>query len=1283
MPTEVKTGCWSALTFGHASPLIKKGVKQVLRPEDIPEEPLPSEQIRNLEFRFNRNWQKERCQDRPSLYSSLKATFKSQFYAALTYHALREGLSLVFPIFFNLFIASFEKERDIESRIILGGAVILVMFIQGILQPIFTFKSLRTALGIRAVLSNAVFNKTTVLSRPALSKIGGGRVTNVVSQDCESLYMLLNVIYNVFTAPARFIGTVILLFYFIGPSFAFALVVPLISIPISIQTTKAMMKVRAQSLIASDSRVKLTTEVMAGIKAVKLGAYEDELKDKVVDKRLSELGFLRMVAIYRSVLFSVMFVQPVLMTLLVFVIQVYRGVELSASNSFTAIILIMSLSMPLMAASTAVARLADGKISIRRLEAVLLNEEISELQSNVDVMKSEDIGDVLIEFKDASFNYLLRKVSLSAERKENKMKRLNLLLKKKKKANEFELNKLNCCIKSGEFYVVAGTVASGKTSFLLSLLGELNCCDGKVQRLQNLFVGYSSQHPWLLNSSIKSNIVIDEDLDSSLYQSIVDTCALLPDFEQLINGDQTVVGERGVSLSGGQQARVALARCLYQTISQKRKECNVMVLLDDPISAVDSRSATHILERTCKLLSQNGIAMVLATHHVNLVKSQSKYDFKILILEDSTIAAQGSFSELETHPFLASVLSSLPAEEDLRRQSVDTGCVEVDVDDTVKVKEEMKGGEEEENVTEGTVKFAIFKKYFKALGGAPMVFLVLVLFMTTQALLIVSDLNLSVFLESDDQSLPNFLKLFASFRLGNSLFTVGSMTFLFLAMLKASKNLHSDMISGLVRSPIRFFESTPLGRIQNRVSRDLTNADNNLAFAFNFGLTTYISVFASLVLISFILPYFIVFVPFLSVLFYILQKYYRKTSRQLSRLQATLKSPVFSVLSETVTGISVIRAGQMEPMFVEKFKKRLDHSSGGTFSVISANCWLSFRLALLSAFVMIFVVGFIVMAEISAAYAGVTLSHAFHFLHMLGFVVIATVELESSMASVERIVDYIELPSENYLPKGSSSLSKEWPATGSIEIDKLSLRYREGLPQAIKELSLSIEGGERIGVCGRSGSGKTSLMMALFMIVVPEKLSKILIDNVDIRTVPLQTLRSVMASIPQDPVLFSGNLRDNIDLRKVLTDDEVIDLLKKAQLNHLANQEGLKKVIADNGSNLSSGERQLVCLARAIGRQSKIIVIDEATSSTDFATDQAIQKVLRESFGNTTVITIAHRLDTILNYDRIVVLDSGEVIEVGKPSDLLSNLDSHFSRLVNELGDEQAQRLRELVVTNC
>ncbi|KAL0219859.1 hypothetical protein P9112_005512 [Eukaryota sp. TZLM1-RC] len=1273
------------LTFGYINSTISQGRRNLLKPADLPPKPPLRNDVSAVEGRFYSAWQFHDSGDplsltpAKSLSRTLRRTFKNQFISAGMPHFIREAISVALTLIINLFIRSFEEDSSLRTQTTLAIILISSILLNGFLNTSFVLNSHRLSLDVRSSLTNSVYNKILQLSNAGLSLLGAGRITNVVSQDVESLYFAVQSIFFLITGPFRLLLSIGLLLFFAGTSLLFGLIIPLFSFPLLMITAKKMMKFRRQALMSADKRVKLTTEIINGIKSVKMGAYEDSMRTRVEEKRDEELKAMKGLAILRGVLFSILFTQPVLMTIIILFVQVNSGQDLVASTTFTTINLLMQLSMPLVSLSTAVARLSEAKVSIKRLEAILTSEEVNEIQAKV---QNVDDDDVLVDVDNGTFSYeLLRKPSDT------------LLKTLKDKNNEqdtafspdspFTLSNINFTLKKGEFYLINGKVASGKTSFLSSLLGELRCKQGTLHHNSNLILNYATQNPWLLNTTIKGNIIMHEDDDDVLYSRVIDCCSLLPDLEQLGSGDLTFVGEQGVSLSGGQKARVALARTIYQSIAKSRRGISVATLLDDPIAAVDVKSARHILQNCLLLMKESGISVVLATHHVSLVQQVAGiFNFNVVLLDDGKIVANGSFSEMESHPYFRQLIEQ-SSEIEAEGQNVVDDDVTVDVTDKPATSAPSKSsevitGEDEEKQSIGKVKWSVFGKYFNALGGLPRVVIIAVLFIAMQAFSALSDLSLSSFLDGDIQTLAGFMRSVGLYRLLNAFFSIISLVSLSLIMLKASRNLHSYLLRGIFAAPISFFERTPLGRIQNRFSRDLGSADTNLAMAFNFGMTTYLSVIASTVVIVLSIPNFVFVLPIAFFFFFIVQQYYRATSRQLARLQATLKSPVFSTISETLSGMSVIRSGKMNDSFITKFKTNLNKAIASSFHLISANCWLSLRLSFLSSFCLISICAFLIYFELSPATAGLTITHTLNLLFLLQFVVQATTELENSMSSVERVLEYAELPSEEYFPPGSRGKSLDsWPNKGDIVFENVSVQYGNGGPQALKDFNLQVKAGEKVGIIGKSGAGKSTLFASLFLTVRPSPMSKIYVDDVDITTVPLSLLRTQIAAIPQDPMLISGTIRDNVDLKGELSDDVIIELLTRVQLTEFASDSGIHKSVEENGGNLSSGQRQLIVCARALGRNCKVFVLDEASSSVDFTADNHLQQVLRESCGGATVITIAHRLDTIISYDRIVVLKDGEIVEVGNPRRLLEE-ESVFSEFVAEMGSEQSARLYRL-----
>jgi len=855
------------------------------------------------------------------------------------------------------------------------------------------------------------------------------------------------------------------------------------------------------------------------------------------------------------------------------------------------------------------------------------------------------------------------------------------------------LSDISCTIEAGSLVAVVGEVGSGKSSLLSAILGEMEPIQGsKIYTPQPAgggggYVSYCAQTPWVVNDTVRGNILFGREFDQERYDRVVEACALLDDLIVLPAGDMTEIGERGINLSGGQKARVSLARSMYST------ETRVM-LMDDPLSAVDAHVGEHIFKNAITGELSNGITRILVTHHVHLL---SRCD-SVIVLENGRIKHQGKYLDLLAAgvDFAGAIDVSKTTntnEEEIAKEeeAVEDSRADKKEEEPLSEKKQAamrKSGKNlvaKEEREEGQVAGSAYAQYAKAGGYFTCVACITAAAMgrgaevgTTFWLAYWSEKGLEA--EQQGQTFTAaetnyYVGIYALIGMIGVLGMTVRAIILAVHRLRASKKIHDDITESVMRAPIAFFDVTPTGRILNRFAADMDKLDLELSQSVSQGIATVLNVLGAMAAIiaatkgTFLIP----MIP-IGYVYYVIQKWFRKTSTATQRLNSVANSPIFTDFSQTLTGTSTIRAYGEEQRFYRKCQASFDTMNASYSLVQLMNSWLGLRLDFLGGMIGAFIGGVAVATTdfIPASWLGLALSYSIEVTNFLkhGVRMIATVEAQ--MNSVERILYY----SNNIEPEAPEIVPEkdpkgEWPLNGEIEIKNASMRYRDG-PLVLKDLSLRIKKGEKVGVCGRTGSGKSSLMIALFRIAELEKDGgRIVIDGVNTNEIGTSSLRLNLSIIPQDPIVFSNTVRYNLDPFGASSDKELWDVLKKVQMSEViaALPEGLDYHVAEGGENFSQGQRQLLCIARSVLRKPKILVMDEATASIDNATDANIQTMIRENFGDATVLTIAHRLNTIMDSDRVLVLDDGRIAEFNTPEALLQKENGMFRSMVEKSRD--------------
>jgi ABC-type multidrug transport system fused ATPase/permease subunit len=909
-----------------------------------------------------------------------------------------------------------------------------------------------------------------------------------------------------------------------------------------------------------------------------------------------------------------------------------------------------ALRNPLNLLPQVISQVTDAWMAINRIQEFLRAEEQRE-----DV-KLDEAMEHAVQLENASFTWEKTSVDEGAKTQSRE---------EKDKPEPFKLSNLRLFAKPNELLAVIGTVGSGKTSLLSALAGEMRLTAGEARIKGSR--AFCPQQAWIQSTSIKNNILFGKEYDEKWYNEVVDACALRADFDMLPAGDETEVGERGITLSGGQKQRVDIARAIYSNTD--------IILMDDPLSAVDAHVGRHIMDRAvCGLLQ--GKCRVLVTHQLQVL---SRCD-RIALLDDGRIQAVDTFENLmRDNPVFQQLMSTMAQEKEETKQDDSPTPVEKNP----KKPHAGKALMQQEERAVNSVSWGVWKAYIFASGPCSSVIYTTILILSLlimNGVTITTNLWLAYWTSSKyTLSQGQYIGIYAGLGAAQILFMYTFALVLAKAGTDASKTILQRALTRVLRAPMAFFETTPLGRITNRLSKDIQVMDNELTDALRTFAVTMTTILSVIILIIVFYYYFAIALCPLFILFLLAANYYRASARDIKRFEAILRSHVFAQFGEAISGAPCIRAYGLQKQFGLRISTAIDDMNSAYFLTMANQRWLSVRLNAVGT-TMVFVTGILVVTSrfsVSPSIAGLVLAYILTIVQTLQFTVRQFAEVENRMNAVERLNYYAtQLETEEKEDASVSKLPPAWPQTGKITFENVHIRYRPGLPLVLRGLNLEIRGGERIGIVGRTGAGKSSILSALFRITELAS-GRITIDDVDIATIPLRDLRSRLTIIPQDPTLFRGTVRSNIDPFNEHTDLELWSVLK---MTHLAGDQEeeveaeksaalkLDSVVDDGGQNFSLGQRQLMALARALVRNSRITVFDEATSSMDVVTDRRIQQTIATAFRGKTLLCIAHRLHTILTYDRIVVMDQGQVAEVDTPLRLWGRQGSMFRGMCDRSG---------------
>lgn len=825
-------------------------------------------------------------------------------------------------------------------------------------------------------------------------------------------------------------------------------------------------------------------------------------------------------------------------------------------------------------------------------------------------------------------------------------------------------------IMKGYKVAVCGSVGSGKSSLLCSILGEIPRISGTGSKVYGS-KAYVPQSAWIQTGTIRDNVLFGKEINKAFYEDVLEACALDRDIQLWYNGDLSVVGERGMNLSGGQKQRIQLARAIYS-------ESDVY-FLDDPFSAVDAHTGAHLFQKCLmQILSQKTVIYV--THQLEFLDASDL----VLVMKDGIIVQSGKYEDLIADPNselvrqMTAHSKSLdqvnPSQENCftnkppQKKKID--LIEENSHDPISNGKLLDGIHKEETES-GRVKWHVYSTFITSAykgGLVPVILLCQVLF---QGLQMGSNYWIAWATEEEGRvSREQLIGVFSLLSGGSSIFILGRAVLLSTIAIETARHLFSEMIKAVFRAPISFFDSTPSSQILNRSSTDQSTVDTDIPYRLAGLAFALIQLLSIIVLMSQVAwQVFLLFVSILAISIWY-QAYYIATARELARMVGVRKAPILHHFSESVAGAATIRCFSQDDRFLRRNLSLIDDYSRVAFHNTATMEWLCVRINFLFNLVFFLVLVILVSlprSAISPSLAGLAATYGLNLNVLQAWVIWNLCNVENKMISVERILQFTKIPSEAPLVIENCRPSLEWPSNGRIDLDNLHVRYTPTLPMVLKGITCTFPGERKIGVVGRTGSGKSTLIQALFRVVEPSE-GQILIDGVDISKMGLKDLRSRLSIIPQDPTLFQGTMRTNLDPLGEHSDQEIWEVLNKCRLAEIIGQDKglLNARVAEDGENWSVGQRQLVCLARVLLQRRKILVLDEATASVDTATDNLIQKTIREETSKCTVITVAHRIPTVIDNDLVLVLDEGKVVEYDSPPQLLKDSSSAFSKLVME-----------------
>ncbi|XP_030006352.1 ATP-binding cassette sub-family C member 9 [Sphaeramia orbicularis] len=1357
----------SKATYWWMNPLIMGAHKRPIELKKIGKLPIAMRALTNY-LRLKDAYEDQRTAENPdqapSIWRSMYRAFGRPILLSSTFRYLADLLGFAGPLCISGIVKSLGSENRTSvseetyfgvhfmssTELLQNSSVLAVLlFLALVLQRTFLqasyYVTIETGINLRGALLAMIYNKILRLSTSNMSmgEMTLGQINNLVAIETNQLMWFLFLCPNLWAMPVQVVMGVILLYYLLGSSALVGASVIVLLAPVQYLIATKLADTQKITLEHSTDRLKKTTEILKGIKLLKLYAWENIFCDSVEETRGKELTSLKTFAFYTSLSIFMNAAIPIAAVLATFVMHHFvNETGPSSSEAFAALALFHILVTPLFLLSTVVRFAVKALVSVQKLGEFLQSDEIGD--------DSWRNGDMSMCFEAVKKHMGATKAINRKQPMRYQMDNYEQPTRRQMRPTETEdvavkvtngcftwgsnlstLSDINIRIPTGQLTMIVGQVGCGKSSLLLAMLGEMQAMDGKVFwsklpdcevvhdgniswseteesdediRSKNRYsVAYAAQKSWLLNATVEENITFGSPFNKQRYKAVIDACSLQPDIDLLPFGDQTEIGERGINLSGGQRQRICVARALYQNTN--------IVFLDDPFSALDIHLSDHLMqEGILKFLQDDKRTVVLVTHKLQYLIHADW----IIAMKDGSVLREGTLKDIQIHDIeLYDHWKTLmnrqdhELEKDIQQDSQTTlerktlrrafysreAKNQIDDED----EEEEEEEEEDDNLSTTTIRrskipWKVCWCYLSS-GGFFMVFLMVSSKLLKHSVIVAIDYWLAVWTSSktnqsdetvmnsssetanmtqptsgtltaeNDYYLPVFIILCAA---GITLCLITSLTVEFLG-LSAATNLHHNLLNKIIHAPIRFFDITPLGQILNRFSADTNIIDQHIPPTLESLTRATLLCLSAIGVISSITPLFLIALLPLAVAFYFIQKYFRVASKDLQDLDDSTQLPLLCHFSETAEGLTTIRAFRHEARFKQRMLELTDTNNTAYLFLSAANRWLEVRTDYLGAVIVLTAAGASIWSSLtSSGLVGLGLTYALTVTNYLNWVVRNLADLEVQMAAVKKVNSFLSTESENY--EGSmdtSQVPESWPHDGEIKIQDLCVRYDAMLKPVLKHVNAYIEPGQKVGICGRTGSGKSSLSLAFFnMVDIFE--GKIIIDGIDICKLPLQTLRSRLSIILQDPVLFSGSIRFNLDPEKTCTDDRLWEALEIAQLKNMvkALPGGLDAVVTEGGENFSVGQRQLFCLARAFVRKSSILIMDEATASIDMATENILQKVVMTAFADRTVVTIAHRVHTILTADLVIVMKRGNILEYDKPETLLEQEDGMFASFV-------------------
>ncbi|XP_033213303.1 probable multidrug resistance-associated protein lethal(2)03659 [Belonocnema kinseyi] len=1260
---------FSVLSFSWLYKICFLGYRKELEVTDL-YSPLDEHSSHQLGNKIVRIWNSEeiRCKEKgkskPDLIRVLARCFGKRIVIIGCFQAFTElVVRICQPVFLSKLLTFFHTGEAFTNNEVYywAAGLVLSQIIHCVIFNLALHGMTHMGMKIRVACCTLIYRKILRMSKSSIEEgTTVGQIVNLLSNDVNNLDFVLNDLHYFWIAPIQAIIVAYILYTEVQLSAVFGILVLFLSMPLLVFIGLRVPDITLKASLKTDERLRLMNEIISGVQVIKMYAWEKPFSYLVDKARQKEISAIRKSSFIDAVQMSFDSYIPRLCLFVTIVSYALMGNPISAKTVYiiTAYYNNMRYSVNI-CLEFSVQRMAKAISSIKRLEKFMTSSEIQHSPDLIYTNEKMTDSKAVIELKDVSAKW-------SSNLKKETLKSVNF------------------SAKGGAITALIGQVGAGKTSLFHTILRELPLTAGRLRVSGK--IAYVSQEPWIFASSIRQNILFGRPMDRKQYENVISVCQLDQDFAMFPNKDQTMIGEKGINLSGGQRARINLARAVYSQAE--------IYLLDDPLSAVDTRVGRLIFQQ-CINEYLEGTTRILITHQFQYLKNVDR----VFVLNNGSIEAQGTFRELQSSglDFMkvlqdSNEVDSVPKEEKSKTEHLGTNPLEQRTQD-----QELE--EEAELRSFGRISGKVYISYFKAVGSFAFVVLMLIVSVLSQMVASGGDYFVAVWVNAEEKF--NRSKIFrgsnpdedVSFDRDWYIYVYAILTLLTIIMvyvqvfiyyemcMRASQTLHASMFSKIIRATMSFFHNNPSGRILNRFSKDVGAVDRLLPLSMLDVITIGLLLIAVVLITTSVNYWLLIPTVIMGSLFYLFKGVYIKTSRAVKRLEGTTRSPVFSHLSATLQGLTTIRAFNAEQILTNEFDNHQDLHSSAWFIFFSCARLFGYYLELLCSLYVAIVVYCFLLVDLNefTGNVGLVVSQCILLAGMLQWGIMQTADMENQMTSVERIVEYTKVEEEQSLESGPENKPPEnWPSEGKIEFRNVFLRYSPDKPAVLKNLNFTILPKEKIGIVGRTGAGKSSLMSALFRLAYLD--GEIYIDGVATSNLGLHNLRSKLSIIPQEPLLFAGSLRMNLDPFDEFKDDDLWRALGEVELKDVIveMEAGLEAKVSDGGSNFSVGQRQLLCLARAIIRKSKILVLDEATANVDPQTDELIQQTIRKRFKDCTVLIIAHRLNTVMDCDKFIVMDAGSMVEFDHPSSLLQKEEGFLYDMVQQTGQEMAQVLTKM-----